>query len=196
MAPPKTKHKEFRRNQRVYLQFVMALLLPGREVPVLPADRTQPEDIDEWSDDELALMIEEGRRQSDRQIADLSGIRGRAQWLFTAAVGALAALAAELGARDPGTWVSLVWLLGLIVLTYGIAGAASVMVSRADFSAIHTAVLSGVGQPVKRSLAQAYSRMMPTGENTVATRLTVFRQAVVFCLIGGYIGLITAIASR
>lgn len=195
MAPRKTARKEFRRNQRVYMQYVVALLLPGHELPLLPADPTKPASIENWSDNDLAMMIEEGRRQSDRQLADLRDIRGRAQWLFTVAVAALAALAAGLGARHPGTWVSLVWLLGLIVLTYGIAGAASVMISRADFSLIHTAVLSAVKQPVNLSLAQAYSRMMPTGENTVATRLTVFRQAVVFCLIGGYIGLLTAIAS-
>ena len=35
--------------------------------------------------------------------------------------------------------------------------------------------------------------MMAEGENTVATRLTVFRQAVLFCLLGGYIGLIAAL---
>ena len=37
--------------------------------------------------------------------------------------------------------------------------------------------------------------MMSTGENTVATRLTVFRQAVVFCLLGGYLGLIAELVA-
>jgi hypothetical protein len=32
--------------------------------------------------------------------------------------------------------------------------------------------------------------MLATGENTVATRLTVFRQAVVFVIVGGYLGLV------
>jgi hypothetical protein len=37
--------------------------------------------------------------------------------------------------------------------------------------------------------------MMSMGEDTVATRLTVFRQAVVFCLIGGYLGFIAQLAA-
>jgi hypothetical protein len=91
---------------------------------------------------------------------------------------------------------TVLWLIGLGVLTYGVGGATSVMVSQADFSTIHTAVLSKSKPPIDRSLATAYAGMMAIGENTVATRLTVFRQAAVFCLLGGYLGLIAALISN
>jgi hypothetical protein len=185
--------EEFRHNQWVYLVYALSLLTPGRKLPVFGADQLEATDVSGWTAEELKLLIEEGRRQSDRQQVDLTNIRGRAQWLFTVAVAALAALGAGLASGHPGTVETVLWLGGLVLLIYGVAGAASVMVSRADFSAIHTAVLSAQKQPIDRALAQAYARMMAGGENTVATRLTVFRQSVVFCLVGGYLGLIAAL---
>ncbi|MDQ6805064.1 MAG: hypothetical protein M3065_08860 [Actinomycetota bacterium] len=50
-------------------------------------------------------------------------------------------------------------------------------------------------RPIDRELAAAYARMMSTGEDTVATRLTVLRQAVVFCLLGGYLGLVAQLVA-
>jgi hypothetical protein len=188
--------KEFRRNQRVYGEYAISLLMPGSQLPVLPADQSAPTQLADWSPQELALMIEEGRRQLDRQQDDLRDLRGRAQWLFTVAVAGLAALGAGLASRHTGTATTVLWLIGLIVLTSGVAGAASVMVSRADLSTIHTAVLSAAKRPVASTLAADYAGMMTTGENTVATRLTVFRQAAVYCLLGGYLGLIAALISR
>jgi len=63
------------------------------------------------------------------------------------------------------------------------------MVVRADFGTIDTALLSQTTPPILRPLATSYSRMLATGENTVVTRLTVFRQAVLFVISGGYLGL-------
>jgi hypothetical protein len=187
--------KEFLHNQRIYLVYTISLVVPGRQLPVFPADQVTPGEIEKWSPEELALIIEEGRRQTDRRADDLRDIRGRAQWLFTVAVAALGALGSGLVSRDPGAGATALWLAGLVLLTYGIGGAASVMVSRADFSTIHTAVLSRVERPVDLSLAKSYAGMMATGENTVATRLTVFRQAAAFCLFGGYLGLLAALLS-
>jgi hypothetical protein len=86
-------------------------------------------------------------------------------------------------------------MISLVLLAYGIGGATAILVAKADFNMIHTAVLSGLKQPIGRELAAAYARMMSMGENTVATRLTVFRQAVVFCLLGGYLGLIAELVA-
>lgn len=188
--------REVRHNQWIYLLHAGSLLAPGHELPGFAADSLRPGDISEWTTAELGLLIEEGRRQSDRQHTDLQDIRGRSQWLFTVAVAALAALGAGLVSSDVSTLETALWLVGLAVLVYGVAGAAAVMVSRADFNTIHTAVLSREKRPIDRSLAEAYARMMADGENTVATRLTVFRQAVVFCLLGGYLGLVAALVAR
>jgi hypothetical protein len=65
------------------------------------------------------------------------------------------------------------WLMAMIVLIYGVAGAAAIMTVRADCEMIDTAVLSRREPPILRSLAACYSGMLATGENTVATRVTV-----------------------
>lgn len=188
--------REVRHNQWVYLLHAGSLLVPGHELPGFAADQLRPGDISKWTAEELSILIDEGRRQSDRQHADLQDIRGRSQWLFTVAVAALAALGAGLASGDTNTLETALWLLGLALLVYGVGGAAAVMVARADFKTIHTAVLSRAKQPIDRSLAESYARMMAEGENTVATRLTVFRQAVVFCLLGGYLGLVAALLAQ
>ena len=188
--------REFRRNQKIYGEYALSLVMPGGQLPALPADQSTPADLAAWSDDELALLIDEGQRQLDRQQDDLRDVRGRAQWLFTVAVAGLATLGAGLLARHPSTGVTGLWIIGLIVLTWGVAGAASVMVSRADLNVIHATVLSAAERPIKRALAKSYARMMSTGENTIATRITIFRQAAVYCLLGGYLGLVAALLSR
>jgi hypothetical protein len=66
----------------------------------------------------------------------------------------------------------------------------------ADFDEIDSAVLSGYQSPILARLAADYAEMLAIGEDTVATRLTVFRQAVVWLIIGGYGGLITWLAVR
>ena len=45
-------------------------------------------------------------------------------------------------------------------------------------------------------LAADYAAMLAAGENTVATRVTVFRQAAVFLIAGSYIGLIVWLTVR
>jgi hypothetical protein len=70
------------------------------------------------------------------------------------------------------------------------------MTVRADFNTIDTAVLSHEQRPIRNSLAAAYARMLSLGENTVATRLTVFWQAVVFVIVGGYIGLVAFLIQK
>ncbi|HWT94164.1 MAG TPA: hypothetical protein VN238_14255 [Solirubrobacteraceae bacterium] len=185
--------REFAHSQFVFLAHVVSLILPGRQLPLFDADQLIPSDVSHWDTDELTILIEEGRRQSDRQHTDLQALRGRAQWLFTVAVTALAALCTGLVSTKPNGLPAVLWVAGVIALVYGIGGAASVMVARADLRSIHTAVLSSQRQPVNLALAQAYARMMSEGENTFATRLTVFRQSVVWCLCGGYGGLLAAL---
>ena len=187
---------QFLRGQSIYLVHVLSLLAPGKKVPSFSADPLKPEDVSAWEPEELKLLIEEGRRQADRQQADFHNLRGRAQWLFTVGVAALGALGVGLARATPDTPVAIAWVLGLLGLVYGVGGAAAILVARADFKSIHAALVSALSKPVDRSLAQVYARMMADGENTIATRLTVFRQAVVWCLSGGYLGLIAVLLDR
>jgi hypothetical protein len=188
--------KLFLRGQRIYGLHVLGLLMPGQEIPVFVSHQITPEPLDGWESDDLQIMIDEGRRQLDSQIAQLEAIRGRAQWLFTIGAAIVAALGGSFVAVGPGWALSVLWLVAIAAITYGVAGVAAIMTVRADFNGIDTAVLSSKPRAVLRSLAGSYSRMLADGENTVATRLTVFRQAVVFVIVGGYLGLLAVLIHR
>ena len=182
--------RAFVNGQRVYAMHVLGLIAPGLEIPILRAHQVSPQPIDAWSDDDLQHMVEEGRRQLDRQLSDLTQIRNRAQWLFTVGAAITVAVAGACTRTNPAGGILALWLLALALLVYGVAGSAAILTVRADFKTIDTAVLSASDSPILRALAVSYSRMLGTGENTVATRLTVLWQAVLFVIGGGYLGLI------
>jgi len=188
----------FVRAQWLYLVHVLALIRPGAPVPTFRAHQIAAQPLTGWSDDELQLMVDEGRRQADRQLADLEQIRGRAQWLFTVGVPIVTAIATVIAAIGNGdsAWWKVAWVASLLIAGYGVVGAAAIMTIRADFNEIDSAVLSGYKPPILARLAVDYAEMLAVGEDTVATRLTVFRQAVVWLIIGGYGGLITWLAVR
>lgn len=204
MADPVAKATTHRRGwwcrfwhgQTVYLAHVIGLIAPGMEIPTFHAHQITPQPLDQWCEDDLQHMIDEGHRQLDRQLSDLERIRGRAQWLLTTGAAITAAVGTALVGKRPSGCVLVLWVPSLVFLGLGVAGAAAVMTVRADFKSIDTAVLSNQAPPVVRVLATSYSRMLSTGENTVATRLTVFRQAVVYVVIGGYLGLIAALLNH
>jgi hypothetical protein len=185
--------QQFLRGQWIYLAHVVSLVAPGRDVPTFRSDQLKPRQLDGWTGDDFRLLIDEGRRQVDRQQSDLENIRARAQWLFTVGAAALAALGGGYVNTHPSSGAAVLWLAGMVLLVYGVGGAAAILTVKADFNVIHAAVLSASTPPVDKALASSYARMMSMGENTVATRLTVFRQAVVFSLVGGYFSLLAVL---
>jgi|SRR5581483_1853128 len=193
------RHGAWRRftfGQWVYLAHVAGLILPGEELPQHRAHVVDAQPLDGWGDEDVTAMIDEGRRQFDRQLSDLEQIRGRAQWLFTVGAGITTVLAGALATGHSHGGRLALWITGLTLLVLGVAGAAAVMTTRADFRAIDTAVLSRYVPPVLPALARDYARMLRIGENTVATRLTIFRQAVVYAILGGYLGLLASLLGR
>ena len=78
--------KGFWYGQGIYFVHVIALITPGVEATQYEAHPIEPKSLDGWSSWDRALMIEEGRRQADRQLTDLKEVRGRAQWLFTVGI--------------------------------------------------------------------------------------------------------------
>lgn len=182
--------------QWIYAAHVAGLLLPGEQLPQYRAHTAAGQPLEGWTDNDFAVMIEEGRRQFDRQLSDLEQIRGRAQWLFTVGAAVIAALAGGFASSHAHSGRLALWIAGLALLVLGVGGAAAVMAVRADFRMIDTAVLSGYTAPVQPALARDYSRMLGPGEDTVATRLTLFRQAVVYVILGGYFGLLALLLGR
>lgn len=184
------------RGQWIYLAHVAGLISPGVQVPVHRAHQIEPKSLDDWDDCELNLMIDEGRRQVDRQMTDFDRIGGRAQWLFTIAAALVVSASGRFAVHHYSGLRLAFWTLGLVLLTLGAAGAAALMATRADFVQIDTAKFSTYDKERKRELAGSYSRMLRTGENTIATRLTIYRQAVLYVTAGGYVALIAYLISR
>lgn len=164
---------------------VGALLIPGVRVPDFPAHGNEPGDVSAWKDADAEVLIEEGRRQLDQQVAQLDGIRGRAQFSFTTALALLLVVlaTAKLPGLD-GLAEFLLWCIALAMTGLAVLGSASVMVSSSDLGSIDAALVSQMKPPVKSDLAGAYSRTVRIGANSVATRLTVYRDAV-WCLLVG-----------
>jgi hypothetical protein len=120
-------------------------------------------------------------------------LRHGAQWLFTVGIAATIAIAGAFGAGRATGARAWLFIVSLVVLGYGLAGAVSIMAGKANFRNIDAAVLSHKPLPIERYLADAYSRMLRKGENTISTRITIFRQAVLRVIVGGYLGLIAVL---
>jgi len=174
----------------VYLRHVAALFWPNAKAPALDSDPTQPGDISTWSEPELDLLIEEGRRQIDRQHEDLERIRTRAQVLIAFGLALEASIASfyDRVTESPDCLVWFVWGLSIATGAWSILGAAATSVVRADMEMIHTAVLTRKTSP-KRDLAEDYGAMMKAGEDQLSTRLTNLRHAVVWLLLSSALGL-------
>lgn len=189
--PLAAKRREIANSQLIYAAHIAGLIRQGKPVPVYHAHRNEPGSLDAWKEEDLRLIIDEGRRQLDQQLGDLESLRGRAQFLFTVTVplvGALGALADDAYHHSCG-WAFVLWCLATLTGAYAGLGAAAVMTVRADFSVIDSARLSTYAPPILARLAGDYSRMLGTGANTVATRLTVLRQAVVWVIASAILGL-------
>jgi hypothetical protein len=176
---------------RIYALHVLALFQPGRGAPVHEADTNVAGDISGWSNDQVKTLIDEGRRQIDRQNEDLERVRGRAQVTLTlglALAGAAGSLRAAVSSVDAvGLWV--LWILGLAFVSYATLGAAATAVVRADMKMIHGAVLSRYEGDIDRQLARDYANIAATGEKQIATRLTNLWLAVALLLTGAVLTL-------
>ncbi len=176
----------WRTEQVVYARHVWALFRAGSGAPAHQADPNEAGDIADWSDKQVNTLIEEGRRQLDRQNEDLERVRGRAQVALAIAIalgGAAGALRATVSSADHFLlWV--LWIAGLLLVGWAILGAAATAVVRAEMQIIHAGVLSHYSGDINRHLAEDYAAIAVDGENQVATRLTNLRIAVAYLLVG------------
>ena len=169
----------------VYFRYLLGLW-PGHAVPTFEIHQAEPGNMESWSDDDAALVLQEGRRQLDRQGSDLEGIRSRVQFLFTTCLGLLALTLAGTKALTaiPRWWVLVLWSVSILSTIASLLGCAAVIVSRKEMGAIDSTRLSRQRSPVLPTLAASYARVVRVGENTLATHITVYRDAVLLALIG------------
>jgi len=179
---------------RVYFGHVFHLIRPGWPVPSYYRSEELTASLDGWRAADLQILVDEGRRQADAQLDQLEKIRGRAQWLFTLGLLLITALAGVgsrvlAGSARAPWWAEALWYASLVLVAYGGLGAAAIITVRGDFNAVDSWALSSYESPVLPKVAKDYAEMLRLGENTVNTRISVYRQAVVWTIAGGACGL-------
>ncbi len=181
MSPQPKRPKEW----KVYLQHLLGLW-PGYKVPAFVVHTHEPGDLARWTDSELTYALDEGRRQIDRQFESLERVRTRAQFLFTTCIGLLVVIFAgrHTMVAAKGDFALAGWALAIACTGLGMFGAASVIVARKDLRAIDAVLLTTTERPILPALIAAYGRCVRDCTNTVATQITVFRDAVLLILAG------------
>jgi hypothetical protein len=169
---------------RVYWAYALALLRPGVEVPLFAAPATFTGDIHKLDGDDLKVVVEEGRRQLDRQLADLEHNKSRAGTLLTLSVGEIAALSATAQRTfQHGLLLIVAWVLSALLAVLAAAGGASLLTSQARFGRLDTPSLAAGRRPALRNAALTYARWVGIGEETVKTRITVLRDGVLLAVL-------------
>ncbi|MDP2288146.1 MAG: hypothetical protein Q8M73_06220 [Actinomycetota bacterium] len=153
--------------------------------PSYAVDLQTAGELDAWTDAELALLIEEGRRQFDYQRSSLAEVRGRAQFLLTTCLALLAGFLAIYSgvARKESNWTLGFWIAGIAVLALCMMGASSVVVNAREMGFINSKIFSKAESPRTRSLAQMHLDWVAFGEDTNATQITIFQSAVFLALL-------------
>jgi len=173
---------------RVYLWHCLAVLRPGVEVPVFSEPAKFDGDLAGLTDDDLCLVVDEARRQLDRQLGDLERMRSRASALVTVGLAEIALLSG--GARDMfhhGCGSAAAWALSTLLVVLGLAGAAAVLTVQAVFGRTDTALIADQSPPLLKPTAVAYAGLTGVGEETVRTRLTVLRDSVLLLVLGALV---------
>lgn len=135
--------------------------------------------LDSVSDDDLKILVEEGRRTLDQQETDLERIRSRAVPIVTVGLVEIAVLSAlAVRAFRHAALADIAWCLAAVTIVLAIGGAASVLTAQARMGRVDPRYLAACQPPLLRATAQEYLVSLGEGEETVRTRLTVLRDAV------------------
>ncbi|MHA6510848.1 hypothetical protein [Tessaracoccus sp. Y1736] len=173
---------------RLYLAHAWGLLRPGRELPTFAAPRSFDANLTGYTDEDLDLLIEEGRRQLDRQVHDTDSVRDRSGTLLTLSLAEAALLATSGHSSWSGPWwLALAWAVAAVFAFLAAAGAASLLAGRVDLGRTDAALAASQPSPIKRPLAIGYVSAVAIGEETVRTRLTVLRSAALLAVLAALI---------
>lgn len=174
----------FLRARRLFAAHVVALLArPGHPGPVLDVDRNTVASLDAWDDEDLAVLLDEGRRQADAQASQLEAIRTRAQTAQAITLALLTVYASQAGqvlARKHHLPVRVAFFIGAAAAIYGLFGLLAVTMTQVRMSVIHAARVSHLPRPLKKSLPAEYAEAAIENSSVLATSLTVFREGVVW----------------
>ena len=172
-----------RKEIRAYFYQVRGLW-PGIEVPSLIVHQVRVGDLAGWQKEEIGLLVEQAREQLGRQRDDVEAVRQRAQFLFSTCLGALVLFGLALSQLAVSIGGFIVGVIAGLLVVGSLLGTAGVVVARKELGIVDSALLSQVDPPVLETLARALARSVSTGENTLATLITVYRDAVFLLILG------------
>jgi hypothetical protein len=173
---------------RVYLWHCSAVVRPGVEVPVFGEPSQFTGDLTNCEPEDLKLVIEEGRRQLDRQLGDLERLRSRGATFVTVGLAEIALLAGGASTYfDHGWLTKFAWMLSGVLVVLGLAGAAALLTARSVFARTDTRQIAQSPSPLLPILAHAYATSTDIGEETVRTRITVLRDTVYLQVLGALV---------
>jgi hypothetical protein len=170
---------------RLYWRYVVAVFHPGVEVPTAAEPHMPSPDLSRMPAVDIDILIEEGRRQLDRQSIDLNSLQTRSTAVVTVTLAELALIIAGLRHLDEtSTWFLLAWIPATAITILAAAGAVSVATSRAVMGRLDTAIASELTPPLRKKIALGYVNQVGVGEETIRTRLTVLRGSVTLAALG------------
>lgn len=175
------------REFRAYLWYCLALFWPGANVPLFEKPPERDPDITGFTDEQLQVVLDEGRRQLDRQRQDLERVQTRSATAATIGLAEIALLSNG-GAtviRAGGFWL-IPWLIGVACVFLGVAGAVSLLTTRPTVAAPHVNdIATYVGRKPLYIAAYSYVRDVDTGDVTLSARVTILRDAALLLVLGG-----------
>jgi len=179
------------RETGVVRAFVSAILINGRVEPSLENPNT-PGTLDNFDDDSLKLLVEEGRIQIERQTERYRHATDRGQIVLTvdlAVLGFQAALLMHLldtqGFKK--VVVIVIWTMSVFLSLLATTTAAGVVAVGSTFDGIDTTQVSTMSPPILKELAHDYSRAVRRGELVVDLRLTAFQRATVLTMWSAFV---------
>lgn len=171
---------------RGYLWHCLAVFRPGSAVPVFQQPKRFWGNLAGISETEASLIVEEGRRQFDRQSGTLEHLRTNAGILLTLGLAEVALLADGAQASfSRNCLVAGLWILSAIFVLFGVLGVLGVLTAQAAFGHIDTLTLAATTGNRLRELACLYADRCQVGDCTVAARVTVIRDATWSLAVGG-----------
>ncbi len=198
VAPtPRLGHRPAVETARLVSSYILALLF-GTPVRGLAKNPNVEGDLSGFDEPSLQLVIDEGQRQLAEQSDRFRHTTDRAQLVVTVSLVALPFFVATSDLVRKTHGVTRLVAAGLevfggLAIVLGLLASASVVVVKATFSAIDTTQITGWKPPILRELAADYAKTVRVGEETIADRITVFRQATRFLVWGATLTTVAAL---
>lgn len=177
-----------RKEIKIYLAHCYAVFSPGYTPPLFEQPQPFEGSLSSAEDDHIDLVIEEGRRQLDRQLSDLERIRSRSAVLVTVGIAEIGLFAAGVKQTfEAGAWSFSLWIASGAIVVFGLLGAAAILTASASFGRMETRLVAQLSPPARLLVAEGYAESTSQGECTVATRLTVFRAAAMLLIVAAVV---------